>query len=54
MYVCAGPTNIFGEKTLVKSLLISTLVDRAIYYNGTFLQDSTKSLFTTQNRLKTS
>jgi hypothetical protein len=41
------------KKTLVKSPLISTL-DKVIYYKGAFSQDSTKSLFTTQNRLETS
>jgi hypothetical protein len=43
----------FLAKTFVKSLLISTL-DKVIYHKGTFLQDSTKPLFTTQNRLETS
>jgi hypothetical protein len=43
----------FGQKTLVKSLLISTL-DKEIYYTGTFLQGSTKPLFTSQNRVETS
>jgi hypothetical protein len=42
-----------GEKTLVKSLLISTL-DKAIYYIGTFLLGSTKPLFTSQNRVEIS
>jgi hypothetical protein len=42
-----------AKKNLVKSLLISTL-DKVIYYKGTFLQGSTKPLFTTQNRLETS
>jgi hypothetical protein len=42
-----------GEKNLVKNLLISTL-DRVIYYNGTFLQGSTKPLFASQNRVETS
>jgi hypothetical protein len=42
-----------GKKTLVKSLLISTL-DKVIYYIGTFLQGSTKPLFTSQNRVETS
>jgi hypothetical protein len=37
-----------AKKTLVKSLPISTL-DKVIYYKGTFLQDSTKPLLTTQN-----
>jgi hypothetical protein len=41
------------EKDLVKSLLISTL-DKVIYYFGTFLQGSIKSLFTSQNRVETS
>jgi hypothetical protein len=40
------------EKNLVKSRLISTL-DKVIYYVGTFLQGSTKLLFTTQNKLFT-
>jgi hypothetical protein len=40
-------------KKLVKSLLISTL-DELIYYIGTFLQGSTKPLFTSQNRVETS
>jgi hypothetical protein len=39
----------FGQIKLVKSPLISTL-DKVIYYKGTFLQASTKPLFTTQNR----
>jgi hypothetical protein len=39
----------FWAKKLVKSLLISTL-DKVIYYIGTFLQGSTKPLFTSQNR----
>jgi hypothetical protein len=42
-----------GEKTLAKSLLISTL-DQVIYYIGTVLQGSTKPLFTSQNRVETS
>jgi hypothetical protein len=42
-----------GKEHLVKSWLISTL-DKVIYYIGTFLQGSTKLLFTTQNRLETS
>jgi hypothetical protein len=42
-----------GRKNLVKSLLISTL-DKVIYYIGTFLQGSTKPLFTSQNRVETS
>jgi hypothetical protein len=41
------------KKTLAKSLLISTL-DKVIYYIGTFLQGSTKPLFTSQNRVETS
>jgi hypothetical protein len=40
----------FLAKNLVKSLLISTL-DKVIYYIGTFLQGSTKPLFTSQNTL---
>jgi hypothetical protein len=43
----------FGRKKHVKSLLISTL-DKIIYYIGTFLQGSTKPLFTSQNRMETS
>jgi hypothetical protein len=43
----------WAKKTLVKSLLISTL-DKVIYYIGTFLQGSTKPLYTTQNRVETS
>jgi hypothetical protein len=43
----------FWQNKLVKSLLISTL-DKVIYFKGTFLQHSTKPLFTTQNRLETS
>jgi hypothetical protein len=43
----------FGQKNLVKSLLISTL-DKVIYYIGTFLQGSTKPLFASQNRVKAS
>jgi hypothetical protein len=42
-----------GKKTLVKSLLISTL-GKVVYYIGTFLQGSTKPLFTAQNRVETS
>jgi hypothetical protein len=41
------------QKNLVKSLLISNLY-KVIYYKRTFLQDSTKPLFTTPNRLETS
>jgi hypothetical protein len=41
-----SPANIFGEKILVTSLLISTL-DKVTYYKGDFLlQGSTKPLFT--------
>jgi hypothetical protein len=43
----------FGQKNLVKSLLISAL-DKVIYYNGTFLRGSTKPIFTSQNRVETS
>jgi hypothetical protein len=43
----------WAKKNLVKSLLISTL-DKVIYYIGTFLQGSTKPLFTTQNRVEIS
>jgi hypothetical protein len=42
-----------AEKTLVKSLLIST-IDKVVYYKGTFLQGSSKPRFTTQNRSETS
>jgi hypothetical protein len=42
----------WAKKILVKSLLISTL-DKVIYYIGTFLQGSTKPLFTSQNRVET-
>jgi hypothetical protein len=52
MFVLVRQT-FFVKKTLVKSLLISTL-DKVIYYEGTFLQGSMKLLFTTQNRLETS
>jgi hypothetical protein len=41
-----------AKKTLVKSLLFSTL-DNVIYYNGTFFLQSTKPLFTSQNRVET-
>jgi hypothetical protein len=43
----------WAKKNLVKSLLISTL-DKIIYYIKTFLEGSTKPLFTTQNRVETS
>jgi hypothetical protein len=43
----------FLAKNLAKSPLISTL-DKVIYYKETFLQGSTKPLFTTQNKLETS
>jgi hypothetical protein len=43
----------WAKKNLVKSLLISTL-DNIIYYIGTFLQDSIKPLFASQNRVETS
>jgi hypothetical protein len=43
----------WANKTLAKSLLISTL-DKVIYYIGTFLQGSTKPLFTAQNMVETS
>jgi hypothetical protein len=43
----------FWAKKLVKNLLISTL-DKVIYYIGTFLQGSTKPLFTSQNRVESS
>jgi hypothetical protein len=38
------------KKALVKSLLISTL-DKVIYYIGTFLEGSTKPLFTFNMRV---
>jgi hypothetical protein len=41
-----------AKKYLVKSLLISTL-GKSLYYKGTFLQGSTKPLYTLQNRLET-
>jgi hypothetical protein len=41
----------WAKKTLVKSLLISTL-DKVIYNNGTFLLGSNKPLITTQNRVE--
>jgi hypothetical protein len=41
----------FWAKKLVKSQLISAL-EKVIYYIGTFLQGSTKPLFTTQNRVE--
>jgi hypothetical protein len=40
----------FGQKNLLKSLLIATL-GKVFYYIGTFLQGSAKPLFATQNRL---
>jgi hypothetical protein len=43
----------FGKEHLVKNWLISTQ-DKVIYYKGTVLQDSTKPLVTTQNRLENS
>jgi hypothetical protein len=43
----------WAKKTLVKSLLISTL-DKVIYNNGTFSLGSTKPLITTQNRVEIS
>jgi hypothetical protein len=43
----------WANKTLVKSMLISTL-DKVIYYIGTFLQGSTKPLFSAQNKVETS
>jgi hypothetical protein len=43
----------FWGKNPVKSLLISTLY-KVIYYNETFLQGSTKPLFTSQNGVETS
>jgi hypothetical protein len=39
----------WAKKNLVKILLVSTL-DKVIYYTRTFLQGSTKPLFTAQNR----
>jgi hypothetical protein len=38
--------TILATKTIVKSMLIYTL-DKVNYYKGTFLQGSTKPLFTT-------
>jgi hypothetical protein len=53
-YVCTGPANIFGGKEhLVKNWLISTL-DKVIYFKGTIFQQSTKPLFTAQNRVEIS
>jgi hypothetical protein len=43
----------WAKKTLVKSLLFSTL-DKVIYNIVTFLQGSTKPLFTSQNRVEIS
>jgi hypothetical protein len=43
----------WAKETLVKSLLISTL-DKVIYYIGTIFLQSTKPLFTSQNRVETS
>jgi hypothetical protein len=43
----------WGKEHLVKNRVISTL-DKIIYYIGTFLQGSTKPLFTSQNRVETS
>jgi hypothetical protein len=43
----------WAKKTLVKSLL-NSILDKVIYYIGTFLQGSTKPLFTTQNRAEIS
>jgi hypothetical protein len=40
----------FWAKNLVKSLLISTL-DKVIYNIGTFLQGSTKPLFTSLHKI---
>jgi hypothetical protein len=42
-----------GKEHMVKNWLISIL-DKVIYYKGTFLQGSTKPLFTSQNRLENS
>jgi hypothetical protein len=53
MSKCPHVQQTFLTKNLIKSLLISTL-DKVTYYKGTFLQGSTKPLFTTQNRLETS
>jgi hypothetical protein len=38
-----------GKEHLVKNRLISTL-DKVIYFKGTIFQQSTKPLFTSQNR----
>jgi hypothetical protein len=42
-----------GKEHLVKNWLISTL-DKAIYLKGTIFQQSTKLLFTSQNRVEIS
>jgi hypothetical protein len=43
----------WAKKTLVKSLLITTL-EKVIYNIATFLQGSTKPLFTSQTRVENS
>jgi hypothetical protein len=44
----------FWRKNLVKICLSPSYVDKVTYYKGRFLQDSTKPLFTAQNRSETS
>jgi hypothetical protein len=52
--VLAQVLQIFlGERTPWKNWLISTL-DKVIYFKGTILQQSTKPLFTSQNRVEIS
>jgi hypothetical protein len=53
MYVCAGPAHILGKKYPCKKSADLHL-QKGIYYKWTFLQDSTKPLLTTQNRLEAS
>jgi hypothetical protein len=48
-----GLANIFGERTPCKNWLISTL-DKAIFFKGTIFQQSTKSLFASQNGVEIS
>jgi hypothetical protein len=42
-----------GKEHLVKNWLISTL-DKVIYFKGKFFKQSTKPLFTSQNRVEIS
>jgi hypothetical protein len=42
-----------GKEHLVKNWLISAL-DKAIYFKGTIFQQSTKPIFTSQNRVELS